>query len=83
MADDDKKSGNPMNELFLFLGFMAVLVALWYAAGGAGKADLKGLFLSPPAPLGTGEAYGPTFGNDASSTPKVEAPPTLDENNQY
>jgi len=83
MADDDKKSGDPMNELYLFLGFMAILVALWYFAGGPGKADLKGLFLSPPAPLGTGEAYGPMFGNDASSTPKVEPPPTLDQNNQY
>ena len=82
MADKEEK-GDPMNELYLFLGFMAVLVALWYFAGGPGKADLKGLFLSPPAPLGTGEAYGPTFGDDASSTPKVEAPPTLDQNNQY
>lgn len=71
MADKEEKH-DAMNDVYLFLGFMAMLVALWYFAGGPGKADLKGLFLSPPAPLGTGESYGPTFG---STTPPQEEEP--------
>ena len=35
MADKEEK-GDPMNELYLFLGFMAVLVALCPMQGGCG-----------------------------------------------
>jgi len=75
MADEPTK-GNPTEDAFFFFGALAILIALWYFAGGPGKADLRGLFLAPPAPLGTGDAYGPQFG-ESTSTPKVEAPPTF------
>ncbi len=80
---EKKETHDVMNDVYMFLGFMAVLIALWYLAGGPGKADLKGLFLAPPAPLGNGQAYGPPFGTDATATPKVEPPPTLNDQNQY
>ena len=75
MADEEKKGSTPTEDAFFFFGALAILIALWYFAGGPGKADLRGLFLAPPAPLGTGEAYGPQFG--ATTTPKVEAPPNF------
>jgi hypothetical protein len=54
------------------------LVLLWYFAGGPGKADLRGLFLAPPTPLGTGEAYGPTFGDETPTTSQqLEQPPYI------
>ena len=76
MADEPKK-GSAMDDVWWFLGAMAILIVLWYFAGGPGKTDLRGIFLSPPAPLGTGEAYGPQFGEDSTTTPTptFEAPP--------
>lgn len=75
MADDAPKH-DAMNDVYMFLGFMAILVALWYFAGGPGKADLKGLFLAPPAPLGNGEAYGPTLGSTTEETAATSAAST-------
>ena len=74
MADEPTK-GNPEEDALWFFGILAILVVLWYFAGGPGKADLRGLFLAPPQPLGSGEAYGPQLG--ATTTPKVEEPPTF------
>lgn len=62
-----------MGDALWFLGLLVVLVVLWYFAGGPGKADLRGIFLAPPAPLGTGEAYGPDFG-----TTTLEAPAPIE-----
>jgi hypothetical protein len=59
---EEHKSGSPFTLLFVVLGVFAVLVALWFINGGPGKADLRGLFLQPPAPLGPGGAYGPQVG---------------------
>lgn len=70
MADEEKKY-DAMGDVWLFVGFLVILVALWYAAGGPGKADLRGLFIAPPQPLGSGAAYGPQIG---SSTEQVSAP---------
>ncbi len=71
---DDKEKHDVMNDVYMFLGFMAILVAVWYFAGGPGKADLKGLFLAPPAPLGNGEAYGPTLGSTTPADTTNAAP---------
>ena len=77
----DKPTGPSVTEeALMFFGAMLILAALWYYAGGPGKADLRGIFLSPPAPLGTGDAYGPQLGNDATTTPKVDAPATFEPN---
>lgn len=68
MADDKKESGGVMEDVAFVVGGLIILVVIWFLLGGPGRADLKGLFLAPPAPLGTGESYGPQFGEPASST---------------
>lgn len=75
---DEPKGPSVTEEAFMFFGALIILVILWYFAGGPGKTDLRGLFLSPPQPLGSGDAYGPQFG--ASTTPKVDAPATFQPN---
>ncbi len=61
MAEEHKK-GDPMQLLWLVLVGMGVLIFLWFAGGGPKHADLRGLFLMPPAPVGPGGAYGPEIG---------------------
>ena len=75
---DEPKGPSVTEEAFMFFGALSVLIVLWYFAGGPGKADLRGLFLAPPQPLGSGDAYGPQLG--ATTTPKVEEPPTFNPN---
>lgn len=58
MADEPNNVGDTEMLLFVFGGF-ALLVVLWYLAGGPAKTDLRGIFLNPPAPVGNGNAYGP------------------------
>ena len=80
MADEPTK-GNPTEDALWFFGILAILIVLWYFAGGPGKSDLRGLFLAPPQPLGSGDAYGPQFG-EVSSTPTIEPPPTISTSTQ-
>ncbi|TSC68700.1 MAG: hypothetical protein G01um101456_528 [Parcubacteria group bacterium Gr01-1014_56] len=56
---DEKEKGDPMKMLWLVLGVMAILVGLWFASGAYKNADLTGVFLAPPAPVGPGGGYGP------------------------
>ena len=72
---DEPTKGNPAEDAFFFFGALAILIALWYFAGGPGQADLRGIFLAPLQPLSSGDAYGPQFG--ATTTPKVEEPATF------
>lgn len=70
MADDKKEGGghDPMSDAkFLLVGF-ALLLILWWANGGASRADLRGIFLNPPPPVGSGNAYGPQIYNTATSS---------------
>ena len=54
---DEPESGGPY-EIILFVGgILLVLVLLWYYNGGPDKADLRGLFLAPPMPVGIGDPY--------------------------
>ena len=69
MADEKKSGGGPVELALLLFGALAVLVVLWFVNGGPERADLKGLFLTPPAPLGTGESYGPQIGEPAPWAP--------------
>ena len=67
MADagpDDKKKAEttPGQAALSLFGIIVLLVILWFANGGPSKADLRGLFLAPPAPVGPGNAYGPQIG---------------------
>ncbi len=61
MADDEAK-GSPTRLLFEILAVLAGLIFIWFATGAYKNADLRGAFLSPPAPLGPGNAYGPQVG---------------------
>lgn len=60
MADENGGTSGVEMLIFVFGGF-AALVALWLFTGGPQHADLRGIFLYPPAPLGPGGAYGPTI----------------------
>jgi hypothetical protein len=68
MADDKPPAHDPMNDAkFLLVGFVLLLV-LWWANGGPNRADLRGIFLQPPPPVGSGNAYGPDFGGHGTTT---------------
>ena len=59
MAEEKKDEGREAVQLALFvLGSLAFLIALWYFTGGPSRADLRGIFLTPPPPLNSGDAYG-------------------------
>ncbi len=64
MADDHKKP-DPEAEAkkFAFFVFMMVVILLtiWYFSGGPERSDLRGIFLKPLPPVGSGESYGPTI----------------------
>ena len=64
MADEPETS--PFQLFWMVLGFMAILIGLWFASGAYKKADLRGIFLAPPAPLGPGNAYGPQIGQPST-----------------
>jgi len=70
---DEPKAHHPLNDLVFVVMGLVFLLILWYANGGPQRADLRGLFLKPPPPVGPGGAYGPTFGNPGTSTPEVPA----------
>jgi hypothetical protein len=54
---DEPKGGGPMELLWMVLGALALLIALWFYSGAYKNADIKGLFLSPPPPVGPGGSY--------------------------
>jgi hypothetical protein len=70
MAEEEKKEGETAGQAALsILGIIAILVILWFANGGAERADLRGIFLAPPAPVGPGGAYGPQVGQPNPDIP--------------
>ena len=66
MADEPSGPG-PLGDLFFIVGVIVVLIVLWFATGGPKRADLKGIFLHPPAPIDQGGAYGPQLGSTTIS----------------
>lgn len=68
---EEQHGNNPMSDLWFIVLLIVGLVILWYANGGPQHSDLRGIFLSPPPPLGTGQSYGPQLGNPASSSAPV------------
>jgi hypothetical protein len=51
-----------MKLIFGFIFIVVVLWFLWVLSGGPAKFDPNsGKYIAPPAPLGTGETYGPTL----------------------
>ncbi len=71
MAEEEhKEKGQSAGQAALsILGLIAILVILWFANGGPERADLRGLFLAPPAPVGPGNAYGPQVGQPNPNIP--------------
>ena len=63
----DEPAHDPMQEVYFIGGILVILLILWIANGGPARSDLRGIFLAPPPPLGSGEAYGPEFGDEESS----------------
>lgn len=62
-----------MSDLMFVVVGLVLLIILWYANGGPQKADLRGIFLAPPPPLGSGDAYGPS----------IVSPTTTDQTPDY
>ena len=62
MPPKKEEQGSPYEMVWFVVGILAVLIALWWVQGGPEKADLRGIFLAPLPPLGTGEVYGPQIG---------------------
>lgn len=62
---DEKKGGGPAQDALFIIGLLVILIIAWFVTGGPERADLKGIFLAPPTPLGTGESYGPQVGEEA------------------
>ncbi len=72
MADDHKSGGGPLEDAIFIIGVIVVLVVQWVYTGGPSRADLRGIFIHPPAPVGQGGAYGPQIGK--ISTSSISAP---------
>lgn len=64
MADEPEGPG-PIGDLFFIIGVIVVLALVWIAQG-AKYADLRGVFLHPPEPVGQGGAYGPQLGSSTT-----------------
>ena len=71
MAEEEKKEGGQSagQAALSVLGMIAILIILWFANGGPERADLRGIFLAPPAPVGPGDAYGPQVGQPNPNIP--------------
>ena len=57
-----------MGDLIFIMSVIGVLIVLWFAMGARKAADMEGIFIHPPAPVGQGGSYGPTLG----TTTKLE-----------
>lgn len=69
MADEEKGDSNPMEVVYLVAGIIILLVVFWIANGGPSRADVKGLFIAPLPPVGSGESYGPQIGEPSPYGP--------------
>ncbi|HVU79975.1 MAG TPA: hypothetical protein VHD37_01270 [Candidatus Paceibacterota bacterium] len=72
MAEHGGGSEDPMQLLVMVLGAMALLVFFWFASGAYKNADLRGIFIAPPAPIGPGGSYGPQIGHPSSLSPQQD-----------
>lgn len=57
MAEEGGGGGGMSDAVFLVL-IIIFLMVTWFLSGAAKNADIKGIFLSPPPPLGVGETIG-------------------------
>jgi len=67
-----------MPDIKWLIGILLILVFIWLISGGPGSEQSKRPFVTPPAPLGPGEDFGPEFpsvqggGNRSEEAPPVE-----------
>ncbi len=64
---DEEHGQDPMHLVYFVLGGLAILLTLWYMSGGPSRSDLRGIFLNPLPPIGTGDSYGPTIPTSSST----------------
>lgn len=57
MAEEKEGGGGMSDAIFVVLVIVFLMVS-WFLSGAAKNADVKGIFLSPPPPLGVGESIG-------------------------
>lgn len=67
---EEKEGGSDFQNVWFIAGIIFVLALLWYYNGGPQRASLRGIFLQPPPPVGTGESYGPEIGQPAPWAPE-------------
>ncbi len=67
MAGEESEGGDAMSTALFVFGGVILLIIVWYLSGGAERADLRGIFLQPPTPLGSGDAYGPRIGTSTQN----------------
>jgi hypothetical protein len=72
MAEHGSGGEDPIQLFIMVLGALALLVFLWFASGAYKNADLRGIFIAPPAPVGPGGSYGPQIGHPSSLAPQQE-----------
>ncbi len=58
MATDEGSGGGGGSEVIFITLLIIFLMVSWFLSGAAKDADIKGIFLSPPPPLGVGETIG-------------------------
>ncbi len=60
MAEEKKDGGGGVkNDLMWFLGILFILWVLWFLSGGVSRYDSTKPFIKRPAPIDSGETYGP------------------------
>jgi hypothetical protein len=67
MADAPK--GSPLQMVWLVLLGLGVLIFFWFYTGAYKHAELKGIYLAPPPPVGPGGGYGPQIGKPNPNYP--------------
>jgi hypothetical protein len=71
---DEPKSRDPMKDVWFIAAVFGALAFLWFASGAYKNADIKGLFIAPPPPVGPGGSYGPQIGKPNPNYPVNEQP---------
>jgi hypothetical protein len=74
MADEAPKGSGPVGDLVFIASIIGILIVLWFANGAHSGADLRGIFLHPPQPVGPGGAYGPTLATSSATLEPVNYP---------
>ena len=70
-----EESVDPLKELKFFGLILLGLFVVWYLAGGYERSKGEGALLKPPAPIDSGETYGPGQTNPPPAK-KITPPPS-------